>query len=115
LRLSIARVELPDGVHFEQYVRRMPKAAIMVVLDAGERGPKAGSDSRRAAKQPCVSLIKASPWASMTADSETSAALGLCDLHPLLGPQPDEVGFDDVDTRGCASPRRVIAGVAAAA
>jgi 8-oxo-dGTP pyrophosphatase MutT (NUDIX family) len=33
LRLSIARVELPDGVHFEQYVVRMPKAAITVVLD----------------------------------------------------------------------------------
>ena len=38
LRLSIAEVELPDGVHFEQYVLRMPKAAITVVLDdAGER------------------------------------------------------------------------------
>lgn len=33
LRLSIASVELPDGVHFEQYVLRMPKAAMMVVLD----------------------------------------------------------------------------------
>ena len=38
LRLSIAEVELPDGVHFEQYVLRMPKAAITVVLDdAGQR------------------------------------------------------------------------------
>lgn len=38
LRLSIAEVELPDGVQFEQYVLRMPKAAITVVLDdAGER------------------------------------------------------------------------------
>ncbi|SDS08265.1 ADP-ribose pyrophosphatase YjhB, NUDIX family [Actinopolymorpha singaporensis] len=38
LRLSIAHVELPDGVHFEQYVLRMPKASIAVVLDdAGER------------------------------------------------------------------------------
>jgi 8-oxo-dGTP pyrophosphatase MutT (NUDIX family) len=38
LRLSIAEVELPDGVHFEQYVLRMPKAAITVVLDdAGDR------------------------------------------------------------------------------
>ncbi|MGH3887748.1 MAG: NUDIX hydrolase [Pseudonocardiaceae bacterium] len=38
LRLSIARVELPDGVHFEQYVLRMPKAAMTVLLDgAGER------------------------------------------------------------------------------
>jgi 8-oxo-dGDP phosphatase len=33
LTLSIASVELPDGVTFEQYVLRMPKAAIMVVLD----------------------------------------------------------------------------------
>lgn len=33
LRLSIASVELPDGVHFEQYVLRMPKSAIMVVID----------------------------------------------------------------------------------
>lgn len=37
LRLSIASVELPDGVRFEQYVLRMPKAAMLVVLDgAGE-------------------------------------------------------------------------------
>jgi 8-oxo-dGTP pyrophosphatase MutT (NUDIX family) len=33
LKLSIASVELPDGVRFEQYVLRMPKAAMMVVLD----------------------------------------------------------------------------------
>lgn len=33
LRLSIASVELPDGVKFEQYVLRMPAAAIMVVLN----------------------------------------------------------------------------------
>jgi 8-oxo-dGTP pyrophosphatase MutT (NUDIX family) len=33
LRLSIADVELPDGVRFEQYVLRLPKAAMMVVLD----------------------------------------------------------------------------------
>lgn len=33
LRLSIASVELPDGVCFEQYVLRMPKAAMMVVID----------------------------------------------------------------------------------
>jgi 8-oxo-dGTP pyrophosphatase MutT (NUDIX family) len=33
LRLSIATVELPDGGRFEQYVLRMPKAAMMVVLD----------------------------------------------------------------------------------
>jgi hypothetical protein len=38
LRLSIAQVELPDGVHFEQYVLRMPKAAITVLLDDA-RGP----------------------------------------------------------------------------
>jgi 8-oxo-dGDP phosphatase len=38
LRLSIAQVELPDGVHFEQYVLRMSKAAITVLLDdASER------------------------------------------------------------------------------
>jgi 8-oxo-dGTP pyrophosphatase MutT (NUDIX family) len=37
LNLRIAHVELPDGVHFEQYVLRMPKAAMTVVLDdAGE-------------------------------------------------------------------------------
>jgi 8-oxo-dGTP pyrophosphatase MutT (NUDIX family) len=35
LRLSIASVELPDGVRFEQYVLRMPKAAMVVVVDAG--------------------------------------------------------------------------------
>lgn len=33
MRLSIAQVELPDGVHFEQYVLRMPKAAMTVLLD----------------------------------------------------------------------------------
>jgi 8-oxo-dGTP pyrophosphatase MutT (NUDIX family) len=33
LRLSIAQVELPDGMHFEQYVLRMPKAAMTVPLD----------------------------------------------------------------------------------
>jgi 8-oxo-dGTP pyrophosphatase MutT (NUDIX family) len=38
LNLRLAHVELPDGVHFEQYVLRMPKAAMTVVLDdAGER------------------------------------------------------------------------------
>jgi 8-oxo-dGDP phosphatase len=37
-KLSIARVELPDGVRFEQYVLRVPKAAMTVVVDdAGER------------------------------------------------------------------------------
>jgi 8-oxo-dGDP phosphatase len=33
LRLSIASVQLPDGVRFEQYVLRMPKAAMMVLLN----------------------------------------------------------------------------------
>lgn len=33
LRLSIASVELPDGVRFEQYVLRIPKAAMMIVLN----------------------------------------------------------------------------------
>ena len=32
-RFSIAHVELPDGVHFEQYVLRLPKAAVVVVLN----------------------------------------------------------------------------------
>jgi 8-oxo-dGTP pyrophosphatase MutT (NUDIX family) len=31
--LSVAHVELPDGVEFEQYVLRVPTAAIVVVLD----------------------------------------------------------------------------------
>lgn len=34
LDLRIAHVELPDGVHFEQYVLRMPKASIVVPIDA---------------------------------------------------------------------------------
>ncbi|RKT88496.1 ADP-ribose pyrophosphatase YjhB, NUDIX family [Saccharopolyspora antimicrobica] len=34
LKLSIASVELPDGVTFEQYVLRMPKAAMTVVIDS---------------------------------------------------------------------------------
>lgn len=33
LKLSIASVELPDGVTFEQYVLRMPKAAMTVVVN----------------------------------------------------------------------------------
>jgi 8-oxo-dGTP pyrophosphatase MutT (NUDIX family) len=37
LRLSVASVELPDGVHFEQYVLRMPKAAMMVVIGDQDR------------------------------------------------------------------------------
>ncbi|OZM70095.1 NUDIX hydrolase [Amycolatopsis antarctica] len=36
LRLSIASVELPDGVRFEQYVMRMRKAAMMVVLNGDD-------------------------------------------------------------------------------
>src|SRR4029453_6167947 len=35
--LSIADVELPDGVRFEQYVLRVPAAAIVVVLDDRDR------------------------------------------------------------------------------
>src|SRR5262245_38127091 len=35
--LSIAEVELPDGVRFEQYVLRIPRAAIVVVLDDDDR------------------------------------------------------------------------------
>ncbi len=38
IRLSIASVELPDGTTFDQYVVRMPRCAMTVVLDeAGER------------------------------------------------------------------------------
>ena len=37
LRLSIASVELPDGHRFEQYVLRMPKAAMVAVLDDEDR------------------------------------------------------------------------------
>ncbi|MFB9832914.1 NUDIX hydrolase [Actinoallomurus acaciae] len=33
IRLSIASVELPDGKHFEQYVFRMPRCAMTVVLN----------------------------------------------------------------------------------
>lgn len=33
LDLRIAHVELPDGVHFEQYVLRMPRAAMAVPVD----------------------------------------------------------------------------------
>jgi 8-oxo-dGTP pyrophosphatase MutT (NUDIX family) len=33
MRLSIADIELPDGVRFEKYVLRLPKAAITVLLD----------------------------------------------------------------------------------
>jgi 8-oxo-dGTP pyrophosphatase MutT (NUDIX family) len=38
VRLSVASVELPDGTRFDQYVLRMPRAAMTVVLDDdGER------------------------------------------------------------------------------
>jgi 8-oxo-dGTP pyrophosphatase MutT (NUDIX family) len=37
MRLSIASVELPDGATFEQHVLRIPKAAMMVVLDDQDR------------------------------------------------------------------------------
>jgi 8-oxo-dGTP pyrophosphatase MutT (NUDIX family) len=33
IKLSIASVELPNGVEFEQYVMRMPRCAMTVVLD----------------------------------------------------------------------------------
>lgn len=36
-RLSIASVELPDGVTFDQYVLRLPPAAIVVTLDDDDR------------------------------------------------------------------------------
>ena len=35
--LSIVDVELPDGVRFEQYVLRVPAAAVVVVLDDADR------------------------------------------------------------------------------
>lgn len=35
--LSIADVELPDGVRFEQYVLRVPAAAMVVVVDDTDR------------------------------------------------------------------------------
>jgi 8-oxo-dGTP pyrophosphatase MutT (NUDIX family) len=35
--LSVADVELPDGIRFEQYVLRIPRAATVVVLDDRER------------------------------------------------------------------------------
>jgi 8-oxo-dGTP pyrophosphatase MutT (NUDIX family) len=35
--LSIADVELPDGVRFEQYVLRVPAAAIVAVIDDRDR------------------------------------------------------------------------------
>jgi 8-oxo-dGTP pyrophosphatase MutT (NUDIX family) len=35
--LSIADIELPDGVRFEQYVLRVPRAAMVIVLDDDER------------------------------------------------------------------------------
>ena len=38
VRLSVASVELPDGTRFDQYVLRMPRVALTVVLDdAAER------------------------------------------------------------------------------
>jgi 8-oxo-dGTP pyrophosphatase MutT (NUDIX family) len=35
--LSIADVELPDGVRFEQYVLRVPSAAMVIVIDDADR------------------------------------------------------------------------------
>ena len=37
LRLSIAEVELPDGVCFEQYVMRIPAAAMCLLVDGRNR------------------------------------------------------------------------------
>lgn len=37
VRLTIAEVELPDGVRFEQYVMRLPRAAVVAVLDDRDR------------------------------------------------------------------------------
>lgn len=37
IRLSVASVELPDGTRFEQYVARMPRCAMTVVLDEADR------------------------------------------------------------------------------
>src|SRR6478735_3024372 len=34
--LSLAQVELPDGVHFEQYVLRLPSATVVVVLNEND-------------------------------------------------------------------------------
>jgi 8-oxo-dGTP pyrophosphatase MutT (NUDIX family) len=36
-RLSIADVELPDGVRFEQYVMRAPRSAMMALVDDEDR------------------------------------------------------------------------------
>jgi 8-oxo-dGTP pyrophosphatase MutT (NUDIX family) len=36
-RLSVADVQLPDGVRFEQYVIRAPRSAMVAVLDEQER------------------------------------------------------------------------------
>lgn len=36
-RLSIADIELPDGVRFEQYVMRVPAAAMVVVVNDDEQ------------------------------------------------------------------------------
>lgn len=37
MQVSIAHVQLPDGVEFEQYVFRMPAAAMAVALDSQDR------------------------------------------------------------------------------
>lgn len=37
MRLSVVSVELPDGKEFDQYVMRMPRCAMTVVLDDDER------------------------------------------------------------------------------
>ena len=35
--LHVARIELPDGVEFEQYVMRCPRAAMVLAVDAEDR------------------------------------------------------------------------------
>jgi 8-oxo-dGTP pyrophosphatase MutT (NUDIX family) len=37
IRLHIAKVELPDGVEFEQYVLRCPRAAMALAVDDADR------------------------------------------------------------------------------
>jgi 8-oxo-dGTP pyrophosphatase MutT (NUDIX family) len=37
LALSIADIELPDGTRFEQYVLRVPRSVMVVIVDADDR------------------------------------------------------------------------------
>ena len=45
-------MELPDGVHFEQYVLRMPKAAMTVLLD----------DERERVADDLAAQVRADRW-----------------------------------------------------